>query len=391
MPLIVTVVSMTALIIFLIVMSAIRNPSGRGEVVEDEGYEILLYKSTGGSIEFDRELLKEERSQEILLSAKADQMVTFLIDPAEGKTFNGLTINDSSDINRQISYLVNEAQDDKKRINFVMPDTNVIINLSFDKDEQPAPEEKPVEELAEAETEGSLLPFEQESPYGLTLHGLTAPILASYGGEFDDVQFLKSLGDQLLLSSPKSPYRYVTDVTFSEEEYEGEKEDGKVYHLIYFNEDPTWKALATYFTSDKAYVFSEVTDEAEAESEDNGAAANGSNGQNSAGSAGSVSSSSGGNAGTVMQTPGTTTTTSFDIMEVSTVFLGFVGGEENFYEQTFQYVLLKGLTGQIVGTMSGYELKPEKDKASFSIALSTGGTIKGTYDKAKDTFSYSGL
>ena len=55
------------------------------------------------------------------------------------------------------------------------------------------------------------------------------------------------------------------------------------------------------------------------------------------------------------------------------------------------YVLLKGGTGNIVRTMSSYKILPEKEKAKFTITLSTGGTIEGTYNRKKDAYSFKGL
>ena len=84
-------------------------------------------------------------------------------------------------------------------------------------------------------------------------------------------------------------------------------------------------------------------------------------------------------------------TTSFDILQVSTNLLKFVGGKDQFYDKVFDYVLKSGKTGELVGTMSSYELQPDQNRALFSIELNTGETIEGTYDKSADKFSFSGL
>ena len=84
-------------------------------------------------------------------------------------------------------------------------------------------------------------------------------------------------------------------------------------------------------------------------------------------------------------------TTSFDILQVSTNLIKFVGGKDHFYDSAFDYVLKSGKTGELVGTLSSYELQPEQNRALFSIELNTGETIEGTYDKAADTFKFSGL
>lgn len=83
--------------------------------------------------------------------------------------------------------------------------------------------------------------------------------------------------------------------------------------------------------------------------------------------------------------------TSFDILSVSTNLVAFCGGKEDFYQACFDYVIESGKTGVIVGTMSGYEIDPEAQKADFKISLNTGGAITGTYDKAKNSYSFSGL
>ena len=57
----------------------------------------------------------------------------------------------------------------------------------------------------------------------------------------------------------------------------------------------------------------------------------------------------------------------------------------------FDYVLSKGLTGSITGTMKEYSIDSEKKTAEITITLNTGGSFKATYNKAKDEFSFSGL
>lgn len=60
-------------------------------------------------------------------------------------------------------------------------------------------------------------------------------------------------------------------------------------------------------------------------------------------------------------------------------------------KRKWEYVLKSGMTGSIVGTLSGYEINPETQKVTFSISLNQGGTIKGTYNKNKKSYSLSGL
>jgi hypothetical protein len=262
-----------------------------------------------------------------------------------------------------------------------------MINFNFD--EEDAPETEADMQEMELETE----PQSEGPPYGLTLHGLTADIITSYNGEFDDTWFLQQLGDALHIDMESSAYHNVTDVTFSKEDYAGDKDADKVYHYIYFNDDPDWKLLSTYYMKDNAYVFTLVAQE-QPESETNTLMPGEAAGTGTAGSAGTGS-------GTVTYSAPTSGTsggsnsepveTSFDILSVSTNLVAFCGGKEDFYQACFDYVIESGKTGVIVGTMSGFEIDPEEKKADFKISLNIGGAITGTYDKGKNKFSFSGL
>ena len=390
-----------AVIILLITLTAVKNARSRRalNVTEDVPmHEILIYKAVGGNIEFDKKYLVSEDEKEVHLTASEDELISMLAKPIGGRVFAGLTINNANDITKEENYLVNDDTGNTKRINFVMPHTDVIMNFRFDK-EDAKPEKESETKTQEPETERQ---SETGPPYGLRLHGLSAEVIASYNGMFDDRAFLQSLGDELHISSSESAYHTVTDVTFSEEPYKGEEESDKVFHYIYFNHDKEWKVLATYFKHENAYVFTEaVTDEIETnEQETQNSTGSEENGNTSGGNASAVSGSGSGISGTGGYTAsgggyssggGTTTETSLDIMQVSKTFLKYVGGEEPFYSKVFDYILLKGMTGQIVGTMSSYKIYPDENRADFTITLSTGGAIKGTYRKDKDSFSFKGL
>ena len=73
------------------------------------------------------------------------------------------------------------------------------------------------------------------------------------------------------------------------------------------------------------------------------------------------------------------------------MFLDYTGDQEAFYSQAFDYVLSKGLTGSITGTMSSYNIDAEKKTATIIIKLNNGSSMKGTYSKEKNTFAFSGL
>lgn len=355
---------------------------------ESSRHDILLYKTSAAEIEFEKEWLKNDTDTESILEIKEDTLVTLMVTPKKGYRLEHADIVDYDF--HEINNFLRETSTDAIRVNFVMPDTDIIINFDFEKMEENISNESEVSEMIETEhveSESEVIP---ETPYGLTLHGVTADLIFSFNGEFDDRDFLQQLGDTLHIDSARSDYREVTDVTFSSEAYQGEQESDKVYHYIYFNEDPEWKLLAIYYLKEDTYLFVEVEEETETEIT-------------------SVTTQSNKGTGTVQMSAGTstntygyggyssnnvrtiTTTTTFDIMQVSKTFLAYVGGEETFYQKAFEYVLSSGLNGNIVGTMSRYEIDPEKKRAEFKITLNTGGSIKGAYIKEKNKFKFSGL
>lgn len=390
-------ITIAAVVLVLIGMAALtyfkteRNwKKMNDEVTETEEtvlHDVLLYKTNAASIEFEKEWLISDNETESVLRIEKDTLVTLMVTPREGYVLEQADIVDYDF--HEINNFLRETSTDAIRVNFVMPDTDIIINFDFQKVETESAEQGATSTEAATETETDSTEIEQGTPYGLTLHGLTADVIVSYNGEFDDLDFLQQLGDALHIDSARSEYQDVTDVTFSTEAYEGEQESDKVYHYIYFNEDPNRKLLATYYLKENQYLFTEIE---EAETEAAGVQTGSSSGSygnstayGSSYSGGNSGSYSGGSAQTI------TTTTSFDIMQVSTTFLAYVGGEEAFYQKAFDYILSKGLTGTIVGTMSSYEIFPEEQRAEFKIMLNTGASIKGSYTKATDKLEFSGL
>ena len=352
------VLLIAGLIAGLIILKAATRPK-KPQVTETETskHQILIYKSSGGGVEFEQKWLKKETDTELKLSITDGTMVTLLIHPKSGKILKDVTLNETDNVHNTVDYLVNDTGDgDKKRVNFVMPDKDILMNITYaDKETEPV---LPAQETEE-EPETAYVEQETETPYNLKLHGLTAE---------------------------------VRDVTFSDEEYSGPKEKGNVYHYVFFNNDKDFKVLCTYFPQEDRYLFTDPNtalpvSESESQSE---TAAETSAGTASGGSYGGGSGSYGGGGST--QTGSTTVTSiSLDIMQVSKNLVEFCGGKDRFYDQVFHYVELKGLSGEIVGTMDSYKIDPEKEKASFSISLSSGQTISGSYNKSSNEFSFSGL
>ena len=339
---------------------------------------ILMYKTSDGVIEFDAAWMKTDSDTETVLSVEENTLVTMLVTPEDGKLLESVDVVDYQ-FNKIDSFL-RDAENGATRVNFVMPDMDIIMNCNFQNEETESEAETERETGTEPETET------EGMPYGLTLRGLTPDIITSYNGQFDDQYFLQQLGDALHMDSARSDYRDVTDVTISQEPYEGEQEADKIYHYIYFNNDAERKVLSTYYLKDNAYVFTEPEEpETETETQATGT------GSTVAGNTQTSGTPSYG--GTAAGNSQTTETTSFDVLQVSTVFLAFTGDEsgERFYQELFDYVLEKKAGGNIVGTFGTYSISPEDEKAEFMVTLNVGGTIQGSFDKKKNVFEFSGL
>ena len=175
MPVIVTGAAVGALILVLLLLSLFTKKKPEEPVEETAKHEVLIYKATGGSLEFPESYLESENDTEVRLSVEEDAMVTFIAKPQAGKIFGGLTINMAKDINQEISYLVNDVKGEDKRINFVMPQGDVLVNMKFVTEEEAQEQTPPADEPEETEAVSEKT---QEAPYGLTLHGLTGEILA---------------------------------------------------------------------------------------------------------------------------------------------------------------------------------------------------------------------
>ena len=379
-------------VIFLTVVAvALLYISGRGKVTEPAPvkYEVRLYKTGEADISFPESYLQSDSEDEAVLDVVPDTMVELIVSPKEGKELESVSVMDHqfNSINTQRSRTAAEDE----RVLFPMPEKDVLVSFRFrDLETEKAAEtrtgqeqESQEPETSESETQPQT---EKQLPYGLRLHGLDADIITSYNGMFEEEKFLQQLGDALHMDSARSEYRSVTDVTFSTERYAGEADANKIFHYIYFNDDPEWKVLATYDVQQDAYSFTEEKPEAQITA---GGSPQGTTQGTQAGGAASAPSSylpSGGSSQPVQQV-----TISLDLLSVSTAFLDYVGGEEVFYQKAFDYVVQSGLTGAITGTMNNYEIDANAGKANIQITLSTGQTFTATYNKKKNSFQFSGL
>ena len=232
-----------AILIFLNVKKHQNDIPIEEPETEAVSHEVTLYKSSDAGFAFNQEYLKEDAGTATILSIPEDTFVTILVSPKDGKEFKDLDMQDTN-LSR-INYSVLDTETTEKRINFVMPKADVIMNFSFS-DQMLSYSETETEE-----TEGT-------DGYDITLHGVTSEILVSYNGLFDDKEFIRQFGDSLHVDSARSSYSDVTDITFEKRAYDGEQDSDKVYHYIYLNEDMERELLATFFVKEKRYVFSEL-------------------------------------------------------------------------------------------------------------------------------------
>lgn len=335
-------------------------------------HQILIHKTNAGTLEFEQKWLKSDSDTKTMLEVEEDTLVSMRVKPMGGKYLENVNIYDAKRVDSTISSVITKLDGGDYNIDFTMPQTDIVMTFQFNNVDVPTPTPEPEEE-SEVETEGT--------PYGLKLHGVTADVITSFNGQFDDKDFLQQLGSALHVDSVRSSYHKVTDVTFSTEEYKEVKDSDKVYYYIYFNDDPNWKVLATYYLNEHTYVFTEpAVEEPETEA---------------APSQAPVSQTSSNAPAANNASPASTTTVvaSLDIMAVSSNFLDFTGGSESkFYDEIFDYIVeKKGQKGKLVGTMESYKINPEKQIATIQITLNTGVTVKATYKKEKNTFSFSGI
>lgn len=354
-------------------------------------YTVTLYKSSAADLSFEKKYLESDTDNSSVLRIPADDMVMIMLSPKQGWNFEAVQVMDHD--MQDVPAVTSGNTDGSFRINFVMPASDVIINFSFSE----IPEtEKPTEVQTEPQTQPETVeetetePAPEGPPYGLKLHNLTADIISSYNGQFDDTSFLQQLGDALHPDDSSSEYYGVSDVYFSPDAYTGTKDNDKVYYYVYFNEDPSWKLLSTYYLQEGSYTFTQPPQETEVQTETQPQTA-------------APITTAGGTTTTAPTTtqPQTTAqstqpvtekiTTSLDITSVSTNFLEYVGGQDNFYDEIFDYVYDEGVEGAMTGTMDTYSIDAEAKTATAEFSMSNGKTIKVSYDKASGTFKFSGL
>ena len=379
-------------VIFLTVVAvALLYISGRGKVTEPAPvkYEVRLYKTGEADISFPESYLQSDSEDEAVLDVVPDTMVELIVSPKEGKELESVSVMDHqfNSINTQRSRTAAEDE----RVLFPMPEKDVLVSFRFrDLETEKAAEtrtgqepETQESETSESETQPQT---EKQLPYGLRLHGLDADIITSYNGMFEEEKISAAAWGCPAYGFGQVRVPQCDGCDIQHRTYAGEADANKIFHYIYFNDDPEWKVLAVYDVQQDAYTFTGEMPEAQITA---GGSPQGTTQDTQAGGAASSPSSylpSGGSSQPVQQV-----TISLDLLSVSTAFLDYVGGKEVFYQKAFDYVVQSGLTGTITGTMNNYEIDANAGKANIQITLSTGQNLNAIYNKQKNSFQFSGL
>ena len=124
----ITGIVMAAVVAGLFTLNFVMKRPKAPVETEAAKHSVLIYKSADDSIEYDKKLFSKEDDEKLMLSVTPQEMVALVAHPVEGKYFDDVSINATNDISNSYSYLVNDADDDNKRINFVMPDEDVLMN-----------------------------------------------------------------------------------------------------------------------------------------------------------------------------------------------------------------------------------------------------------------------
>lgn len=356
------------------------------ETESEDGYMhyIIIYKS-GGEVAYNERFKVSEDKDKIILMVSDSAEVSLTVTPAESRLFAYADIITSQ--GREIGNTQKE-QDGKGYLSFPMAAENIIIHIFYD--------DAMSETVPEAETEI------QKSRYSLEIKGLTETVLETYGGRFRREEFLNSIGDYFKINEKDSEYSKVTTVTFTDEEYPGEYAEGSVMHYVYFNKDKDWRILVTYL-KDGTYQFydckkeEEIMEKARKESEkqEKEKSEKQTEKDSEKESEYQQQNAEETTAGTPTEDPNDgqvenqTYSFTFNLENISSELVKFVGDKNTFFNKVYDYVYNAGLTGNVTGRIQAFQIK--NNKLTFTVDLDSGQTFKGKYNKNKNSYSFSGL
>jgi len=357
------------------------------ESENEHEHSVIIYKS-GGEIAYNERLKVSEDGEKIILKASESAEIKLAVTPETSKSFVYADIVTSKGDDVSSSQ---KEQGGKGYISFYMESSDIMIHIFYDDAGEAATEtESEVQEI-------------QESQYDIEIKGLTKAILETYEGKFSKEEFVRSIGDYFKINDEGSEYAQVATVTFTDEKYSGEHAEG-ILHYAYFNDDSSWKILVTYLEG--AYSFYDCKKEAELEEkarkESEKKAKEESEKQESEKQAGeeseaqsqkmndNTSETQAGNT-TAAQTEGENQTVSFsfNLESIPTDLVRFAGDKNAFFNAVFDYVYQSGFTGDVTGNVTSFII--EGNKLTFKISLSSGQSLKGKYNKKKNSYTFSGL
>lgn len=384
------------------------------EVLTESYGHLTIRKSGEGEAVYNPAAKLSENSKEAAYSVLALRDIELTIFPKEGWLYDYAEV--TAEDGEAIAY---DGTEDG--IEFQMPDADVTVTVYYTEDEEwllarqmeeqtedeTETEEKSkvmfgafVESAAlETETAASVRETEvQYNTYNLKLYNATAKNTKNFGNPFTSGKLLQNIVEDFSMGNPASYYYDIGKVTFSDKE--PEQEEGIVKRYLYFEDDPDWLILGTYYPVSDTYSFEDTTDRVAMAQSDLGTvgssrsstdSGDASSSINAGGYTGSYSSGGSSDGGSYSVPQTVTTTVSLNLQNVSTVLLSFIGNDQGFINQVTDYVYGKGVTGNVTGNFLEYTIDPEAQTAIFSIALDTGGLVYGTYDKNNNTYSFNGL
>jgi len=323
--------------------------------------EECLYEYADGYLE-----TKEEA--QIILSVPQGENISFTIKSSVEKELDTVRI----------------VSEDKQEIDYIKNGNQVTITMNYG-DVTVTPIFK---DTSSSQTDAKTIQT-ASSKYDLKLEGYDEEIEASYNSLFHEIEFINALGKTLDLDHENSKYKDIKTVTFIKEAYETDNSD-IVGHFIIFNNDTERKALVLFSKENKAYTFNlNYTNPTPAPSPTPVPTQEPDQAANTTPTPEQSASNENANSQEPAENSSATPTqeTSFDILEVSTRFIDYVGNKDDFYNNVYAYVKSLGYNNGS-GTFQGYTIDQSNDQVSFEILLDNGTVVNGVYSKANNSYSF---
>ena len=392
---IVIVVGAIILIVFLyVLLSRIRKSASPDESIAD-GQEYMLYLDVGTdfrytySMEFPRSTAEDGR---IVFTIPQGETAVFTIVPSDGKLIKDITVKAGTE---KIEY---ERVDND--ISFTMPAHSVSVSPVTETDPSYA-----------TPTPG---------PQKVTVEGVTQELADLMQGQYDEKLFLSNLRTALALDNTNSSFRDVEVISFTGETV-NLGIDNTVGMVAILNHTTTRKVLVSYNTASNVYSFTlnyvptlsatstgvtappatatprptatplpkPTTTQVPAA---NGNTGSGGSAFGSGGAGGGYGNGGYGNGSYDNPSPEENETPTveefisrFSLYDYPESFSSYVGGSDAFFSALFDYVYAMDPT-ITSGTFEGFNI--DGNFIKFSVSLSNGGILVGTYDRDAGEFYF---